>query len=38
MRDFAIDILWAKLQIAITAIGGWLGFFIGGVDSLMTVL
>ena len=25
MRDFSIDLIWTKLQIAITAIGGWLG-------------
>ena len=38
MRDFTIDLIWAKLQIAISAIGGWLGYFLGGVDGLMTAL
>ena len=38
MRDFSIDSLWAKLQMAITAIGGWLGYFVGGVDGLLTTL
>ena len=38
MRDFSIDIIWAKLQMAITAIGGWLGYFVGGVDGLLTTL
>lgn len=38
MRDFSIDLIWTKLQMAITAIGGWLGYFIGGVDGLMTAL
>lgn len=38
MRDFSIDLIWAKLQIAITAMGGWLGFFLGGLDGLMTAL
>ena len=28
MRDFHIDLIWAKIQIAITAIGGWLGYFV----------
>ena len=38
MRDFSIDLVWAKLQAAFTAIGGWLGYFVGGVDGLMTAL
>ncbi len=38
MRDFSIDILWAKVQAAVTAIGGWLGYFLGGVDGLMIAL
>lgn len=38
MRDFTIDLVWAKLQIAISAVGGWLGYFLGGVDGLMTAL
>ena len=38
MRDFSIDIVWAKLQMAITAIGGWLGYFLGGMDGLLTAL
>ena len=25
MRNFSIDIVWSKIQIAITALGGWLG-------------
>lgn len=24
MRNFSIDLIWTKIQIAITAIGGWL--------------
>ena len=38
MRDFSIDLIWAKIQIAITAIGGWLGYFLGGIDGLMIAL
>ena len=26
MRDFSIDLIWTKIQIAITALGGWLGY------------
>ena len=35
MRNFSIDLIWAKIQIAITAIGGWLGYFLGGIDGLI---
>ena len=38
MRDFSIDLVWAKLQMAFSVIGGWLGYFVGGVDGLMTAL
>ncbi len=24
MRDFSIDLVWAKIQMAFAAIGGWL--------------
>lgn len=38
MRDFSIDLIWTKLQMAFSIIGGWLGYFVGGVDGLMTAL
>ena len=38
MRDFSIDLVWAKVQAAITAIGGWLGYFVGGIDGMMIAL
>ena len=38
MRDFSIDLVWAKLQMACAAIGGWLGYFLGGMDGLLTAL
>ena len=38
MENFSIELIWTKVQIAITALGGWLGYFIGGVDGLMTAL
>ena len=38
MRNFSIDLIWAKIQIAITAISGWLGYFLGGIDGLMIAL
>ena len=38
MRNFSIDIIWAKVQAAVAAIGGYLGYFVGSVDGLMTAL
>ena len=38
MRNFSIDIVWAKVQMAFTVIGGWIGYFVGDVDGLMTAL
>ena len=38
MRDFSIDLIWAKIQMAITAVGGWLGWFLGGCDGLIFAL
>ena len=26
MCDFSIDLIWAKIQVAITAVGGWIGW------------
>ena len=38
MRDFTIDLLWTKIQIAFTALGGWFGYFLGGIDGLISAL
>lgn len=38
MRDFTIDIIWSKVQMAFTAFGGWLGYFLGGMDGLLLTL
>ena len=38
MRDFTIDLIWTKIQIAVAALGGWIGYFLGGVDGLMIAL
>ena len=38
MRDFSIDLLWAKIQAACAAVGGWLGYFLGGLDGLLIAL
>ncbi len=38
MRDYSIDLLWVKVQAAVTAIGGWAGYFMGGVDGMLLAL
>ena len=38
MRDFSIELVWAKIQIGVTALGGWLGYFLGGLDGLLIAL
>ena len=38
MRDFTIDLVWAKLQMAISAVGGVLGYFLGGLDGMLITL
>ena len=38
MRDFTIDLVWVKVQMAFAAIGGWLGYFVGGADGLLVTL
>ena len=38
MRDFSIDLIWTKIQFAFTAIGGWIGYALGGRDGLLIAL
>ena len=38
MKDCHIDLIWTKIQIARAAIGGWLGYFLGGMDGLLIAL
>ena len=38
MRNFSVDLVWTKLQMAIAAVGGWLGYFLGGADGLLIAL
>ena len=38
MKDFSIDLIWVKIQIAFTSLGGWLGYFLGGTDGLLIAL
>ena len=36
--NYKIDLIWTKIQAAITALGGWLGFWLGGRDGLLIAL
>ena len=38
MNNFSIHLIWTKIQIAITALGGWLGYYLGGLDGLLIAL
>ena len=33
-----IERIWTTIQLVFSALGGWLGFFIGGLDGLLTAL
>lgn len=32
------EIIWAKIQLALAALGGWLGYFFGGFDGMLSTL
>ena len=36
--NYRIDLIWTKIQAAITALGGWLGYWLGGMDGLLIAL
>ena len=36
--NYKIDLIWTKIQAAITALGGWLGYWLGGMDGLLIAL
>ena len=38
MKDFSIELIWSKIQIAVTALGGWLGYSLGGMDGMLIAL
>jgi toxin secretion/phage lysis holin len=38
VRDFSIDLVWTKIELAAAAMGGWLGYFLGGMDGLLIAL
>lgn len=38
MNDFSVALMWARMKIAIAVVGGWLSYFVGGADRLLTTL
>ena len=38
MRNYLTDIVWAKIQLAFTVVGGWIGCLLGGMDGLLFAL
>ena len=38
MNEFTIELVWAKIQTAITLLGGWLGYFVGGWNGMLIAL
>lgn len=37
-RDFVMKEFWNMIQLVFTAMGGWLGYFLGGRDGLLIAL
>ena len=38
MKNFSIELIWMKIQVAVTVVGGWLGYFVGDMDGMMIAL
>ena len=38
MKDFSIELVWTKVQMAAAIVGSWLGYFLGGMDGLLIAL
>lgn len=38
MNHLSVELVWTKIQMGMTILGGWLGYFLGGMDGLMTAL
>lgn len=38
MKDFSIELVWTKIQTAVTMLGGMLGYFVGGWDGMLIAL
>ena len=38
MKHTTLEWAWARIQLGITALGGWLGYFLGGADGPLIAL
>lgn len=38
MQNFSIEMLWGRIQVLLSVIGGGIGFFLGGMDGMLTAL
>ena len=38
MNHLSVELVWTKIQMGMTILGGWLGYFLGGMDGLMIAL
>ena len=38
MKRDTVLLWWAQCRAVVTALGGWLGYFVGGLDGLLTAL
>ncbi len=38
MCDFSIGLIWAKIQMVIATVAGWLGYFLGSADGMLIAL
>ena len=38
MKQNTLALCWAQCRAAVTALGGWLGYFLGGADGLLLAL
>ena len=35
MNYLSVELVWTKIQMGMTILGGWLGYFLGGMDGLL---
>lgn len=38
MNHLSVELVWTKIQMGMTILGGWLGYFLGGMDGLLVAL
>ena len=38
MNNLSAELIWNRVRIAVTALGGWFGYSMGGWDGLLTAL